>query len=181
MPTLARTVPQLEAALFLGTWAACYAIAFGLGHVEPVLPMISDCLVLPPEGPVSRWGMVTAVNLLAANVLLTYRWLRRAERAGRALLAGGAAPLAPSSESSAAGRARAGCASARVDCALGLAAVLCGVFPMVVNEMEEVRQRSSLLKAVITAFPCVSLPFLAVPLRSQRTVAIRAWRRGGAM
>eukprot|EP01051_Picozoa_sp_SAG22_P015232 SAG22_NODE_1963_length_3241_cov_3.416932_3_plen_81_part_00 len=38
---------------------------------------------------------------------------------------------------------------------------------------ELVRQRSSLLKAVITAFPCVSLHFLAVPLRSQRTVAIR--------
>eukprot|EP01051_Picozoa_sp_SAG22_P002467 SAG22_NODE_110_length_19679_cov_45.046527_19_plen_496_part_00 len=36
-----------------------------------------------------------------------------------------------------------------------------------------VRQRSSLLKAVITAFPCVSLPFFAVPLLSQRTVAIR--------
>eukprot|EP01051_Picozoa_sp_SAG22_P004502 SAG22_NODE_243_length_14055_cov_3.073015_10_plen_345_part_00 len=32
--------------------------------------------------------------------------------------------------------------------------------------------RSSLLKAVITAFPSVSLPFLAVPLRSHRTVAI---------
>eukprot|EP01051_Picozoa_sp_SAG22_P008129 SAG22_NODE_603_length_8633_cov_6.871455_2_plen_89_part_00 len=29
-----------------------------------------------------------------------------------------------------------------------------------------------LLKAVITAFPCVSLPFLAVPLLSQPTVAI---------
>eukprot|EP01051_Picozoa_sp_SAG22_P010786 SAG22_NODE_991_length_6129_cov_8.370813_7_plen_89_part_00 len=29
---------------------------------------------------------------------------------------------------------------------------------------------SSLLKAVITAFPSVSLPFLAVPLRSQRTL-----------
>eukprot|EP01051_Picozoa_sp_SAG22_P014723 SAG22_NODE_1828_length_3492_cov_69.414677_2_plen_478_part_00 len=41
----------------------------------------------------------------------------------------------------------------------------------------QVRQRSSLLKAVITAFPSVSLPFLAVPLRSQRTVAIR--RRSG--
>eukprot|EP01051_Picozoa_sp_SAG22_P011951 SAG22_NODE_1198_length_5193_cov_12.289360_4_plen_445_part_00 len=38
---------------------------------------------------------------------------------------------------------------------------------------EAVRQRSSLLKAVITAFTCVSLPFLAVPLLSQRTVAIR--------
>eukprot|EP01051_Picozoa_sp_SAG22_P013658 SAG22_NODE_1555_length_4133_cov_3.586515_4_plen_79_part_00 len=36
------------------------------------------------------------------------------------------------------------------------------------------RQRSSLLKAVITAFPSVSLPFLAVPLRSHRTVAIRS-------
>eukprot|EP01051_Picozoa_sp_SAG22_P014306 SAG22_NODE_1715_length_3747_cov_2.226700_3_plen_278_part_00 len=35
-----------------------------------------------------------------------------------------------------------------------------------------VRQRSSLLKAVITAFPSVSPPFLAVPLPSQRTVAI---------
>eukprot|EP01051_Picozoa_sp_SAG22_P005483 SAG22_NODE_327_length_12278_cov_10.550209_4_plen_414_part_00 len=41
-----------------------------------------------------------------------------------------------------------------------------------------------LLKAVITAFPCVSLPFLAVPLRSQPTVAISdrggggGWRRG---
>eukprot|EP01051_Picozoa_sp_SAG22_P033533 SAG22_NODE_14729_length_366_cov_1.730337_1_plen_109_part_10 len=34
-----------------------------------------------------------------------------------------------------------------------------------------VRQRSSLLKAVITAFPSVSLPFFAVPLRSHRTVA----------
>eukprot|EP01051_Picozoa_sp_SAG22_P015058 SAG22_NODE_1916_length_3316_cov_6.514454_4_plen_394_part_00 len=33
----------------------------------------------------------------------------------------------------------------------------------------QVRQRSSLLKAVITAFPPVSLPFLAVPLLSQRT------------
>eukprot|EP01051_Picozoa_sp_SAG22_P011860 SAG22_NODE_1180_length_5238_cov_2.463125_5_plen_181_part_00 len=30
-----------------------------------------------------------------------------------------------------------------------------------------------LLKTVITAFPSVSLPFLAVPLRSHRTVAIR--------
>eukprot|EP01051_Picozoa_sp_SAG22_P006314 SAG22_NODE_407_length_10957_cov_5.081691_7_plen_463_part_00 len=38
----------------------------------------------------------------------------------------------------------------------------------------QVRQRSSLLKAVITAFPSVSLPFLAVPLLSQRTVAIRS-------
>eukprot|EP01051_Picozoa_sp_SAG22_P007926 SAG22_NODE_576_length_8982_cov_21.167736_9_plen_184_part_00 len=34
----------------------------------------------------------------------------------------------------------------------------------------KVRQWSSLLKAVITAFPFVSLPFLAVPLRSQRTL-----------
>eukprot|EP01051_Picozoa_sp_SAG22_P014675 SAG22_NODE_1817_length_3516_cov_34.397425_2_plen_208_part_00 len=34
-----------------------------------------------------------------------------------------------------------------------------------------------LLKAVITAFPCVSLPFLAVPLLSHRTVAIS--ERGG--
>eukprot|EP01051_Picozoa_sp_SAG22_P007314 SAG22_NODE_511_length_9594_cov_4.553449_2_plen_404_part_00 len=33
-----------------------------------------------------------------------------------------------------------------------------------------------LLKAVITAFPSVSLPFLAVPLRSQPTVAIRPSR-----
>eukprot|EP01051_Picozoa_sp_SAG22_P001990 SAG22_NODE_84_length_21617_cov_48.600102_13_plen_101_part_00 len=32
-----------------------------------------------------------------------------------------------------------------------------------------------LLKAVITAFPCVSLPFLAVPLLSQPTVAIRGY------
>eukprot|EP01051_Picozoa_sp_SAG22_P012241 SAG22_NODE_1252_length_5005_cov_1.761313_7_plen_318_part_00 len=39
-----------------------------------------------------------------------------------------------------------------------------------------VRQRSSLLKAVITAFLSVSLPFLAVPLRSHRPVAIRASR-----
>eukprot|EP01051_Picozoa_sp_SAG22_P013269 SAG22_NODE_1466_length_4352_cov_2.073830_2_plen_224_part_00 len=38
----------------------------------------------------------------------------------------------------------------------------------------DVRQRSSLLKAVITAFPSVSLPFLAVPLRSHRTVALRS-------
>eukprot|EP01051_Picozoa_sp_SAG22_P007342 SAG22_NODE_513_length_9567_cov_25.867771_6_plen_86_part_00 len=30
---------------------------------------------------------------------------------------------------------------------------------------QQVRQRSSLLKAVIIAFPSVSLPFLAVPLR----------------
>eukprot|EP01051_Picozoa_sp_SAG22_P003226 SAG22_NODE_155_length_17123_cov_37.528489_1_plen_435_part_10 len=34
------------------------------------------------------------------------------------------------------------------------------------------RQRSSLLKAVITVFPSVSLPVLAVPLRSHRTLAI---------
>eukprot|EP01051_Picozoa_sp_SAG22_P012676 SAG22_NODE_1339_length_4692_cov_4.252341_6_plen_288_part_00 len=32
-----------------------------------------------------------------------------------------------------------------------------------------------LLKAVITGFPCVSLPFLAVPLLSQPTVAISRW------
>eukprot|EP01051_Picozoa_sp_SAG22_P013370 SAG22_NODE_1489_length_4310_cov_7.945856_2_plen_258_part_00 len=36
-----------------------------------------------------------------------------------------------------------------------------------------------LLKAVITAFPSVSLPFFAVPLRLHRTVAIRAERDGG--
>eukprot|EP01051_Picozoa_sp_SAG22_P008376 SAG22_NODE_635_length_8370_cov_33.081127_5_plen_100_part_00 len=41
-----------------------------------------------------------------------------------------------------------------------------------------VRQRSSLLKAVITAFPSVSLPFLVAPLRSQPTlVAISTTRR----
>eukprot|EP01051_Picozoa_sp_SAG22_P016110 SAG22_NODE_2214_length_2828_cov_2.586295_3_plen_305_part_00 len=41
-----------------------------------------------------------------------------------------------------------------------------------------VRQRGvMLLKAVITAFPSVSLPFLAVPLRSQPTVAIRSTGR----
>eukprot|EP01051_Picozoa_sp_SAG22_P019649 SAG22_NODE_3695_length_1572_cov_1.479973_2_plen_157_part_00 len=53
----------------------------------------------------------------------------------------------------------------------------------------KVRQRPSLLKAVITAFPSVSLPFLAVPLPSQGTVAIgrsgsacctSAWRRPAA-
>eukprot|EP01051_Picozoa_sp_SAG22_P017827 SAG22_NODE_2844_length_2161_cov_4.195441_4_plen_178_part_00 len=43
-----------------------------------------------------------------------------------------------------------------------------------------VRQRSSLLKAVTTAFPCVSLPLLAVPLRSHRTVAIREASLSGA-
>eukprot|EP01051_Picozoa_sp_SAG22_P004895 SAG22_NODE_275_length_13171_cov_11.640606_15_plen_439_part_00 len=37
-----------------------------------------------------------------------------------------------------------------------------------------------LLKAVITAFPSVSLPFLAVPLRSHRTVAIRGCAAGCA-
>eukprot|EP01051_Picozoa_sp_SAG22_P019486 SAG22_NODE_3612_length_1616_cov_1.926170_3_plen_179_part_00 len=41
-----------------------------------------------------------------------------------------------------------------------------------------VRQRSCFLKAVITAFPSVSLPFLAVPLLSQRTVAISGRRPG---
>eukprot|EP01051_Picozoa_sp_SAG22_P005478 SAG22_NODE_326_length_12283_cov_248.386408_9_plen_261_part_00 len=41
------------------------------------------------------------------------------------------------------------------------------------GEAGAVRQRSSLLKAVITAFPSVSLPFLAVPLLSQPTVANR--------
>eukprot|EP01051_Picozoa_sp_SAG22_P011996 SAG22_NODE_1207_length_5166_cov_4.472272_4_plen_277_part_00 len=40
-----------------------------------------------------------------------------------------------------------------------------------------VRQRSSLLTAVITAFPCVSLPFLAVPLLSQPTVVLRTGSR----
>eukprot|EP01051_Picozoa_sp_SAG22_P013758 SAG22_NODE_1578_length_4071_cov_5.302870_6_plen_195_part_00 len=34
------------------------------------------------------------------------------------------------------------------------------------------------LKAVITAFPCVSLPFLAVPLRSHMTVALQSTRSG---
>eukprot|EP01051_Picozoa_sp_SAG22_P024064 SAG22_NODE_6498_length_846_cov_4.077644_2_plen_103_part_00 len=43
-----------------------------------------------------------------------------------------------------------------------------------VAALEKVRQRSCLLKAVITAFPCVSLPFLAVPLCSQPTVALRS-------
>eukprot|EP01051_Picozoa_sp_SAG22_P020023 SAG22_NODE_3890_length_1481_cov_1.711288_2_plen_107_part_00 len=44
--------------------------------------------------------------------------------------------------------------------------------------MRLVRQRSSLLKAVITAFPSVSLPFLAVPLLSQPTlVALSSGRR----
>eukprot|EP01051_Picozoa_sp_SAG22_P012754 SAG22_NODE_1356_length_4631_cov_2.105693_2_plen_81_part_00 len=33
------------------------------------------------------------------------------------------------------------------------------------------------LKAVITVFPSVSLPFLAVPLLSQPTVALRCRRR----
>eukprot|EP01051_Picozoa_sp_SAG22_P003256 SAG22_NODE_155_length_17123_cov_37.528489_31_plen_136_part_00 len=43
------------------------------------------------------------------------------------------------------------------------------------NKRGKVRQHlSSLLKAVITAFPCISRPFLAVPLPSQPTVAIRS-------
>eukprot|EP01043_Picozoa_sp_COSAG02_P093008 COSAG02_NODE_29562_length_567_cov_0.583333_1_plen_66_part_01 len=41
----------------------------------------------------------------------------------------------------------------------------------------EVRQRSSLLKAVITAFPSVSLPFLAVPLRSRGKGALSGHRQ----
>lgn len=130
MPILARTVPLVEAALFLGTWTVCYTVALGLGHVEPLLPMISDCLVLPPEGPISRWGMVTAINFLALNALLTHRWLRWAEaEAGTAAQAEQPASLAC--------RARRGCVSGWVDLVLGLAAVLCGVFPMVVNELEE--------------------------------------------
>eukprot|EP01051_Picozoa_sp_SAG22_P007863 SAG22_NODE_570_length_9013_cov_4.251739_8_plen_517_part_00 len=48
------------------------------------------------------------------------------------------------------------------------------------SQLEEVRQWSSLLKAVITAFPCVSLPFFAVPLRSHRTVAISWSTRSSA-
>eukprot|EP01051_Picozoa_sp_SAG22_P011558 SAG22_NODE_1123_length_5488_cov_53.464465_7_plen_205_part_00 len=52
--------------------------------------------------------------------------------------------------------------------------------PLSMLQTDLVRQRSSLLKAVITAFSCVSLPFLAVPLRSYMTVAI-SWRTGRPM
>eukprot|EP01051_Picozoa_sp_SAG22_P013951 SAG22_NODE_1626_length_3956_cov_2.706767_4_plen_62_part_00 len=44
-------------------------------------------------------------------------------------------------------------------------------------DLRQVRQHlSSLLKAVITAFPSVSLPFLAVPLLSRRSSGRRSRR-----
>ena len=122
MAILARTVPVAQAALFLGTWALCYGLATGLGHVPFFLPMISDCLVLPPEGNIARFGMVTSIDLLLINVFLTYRWLKLAgparERPCNPLL------------------------SARVDCGLGLVASALGMMPMVVNEDEEGRRAS---------------------------------------
>jgi hypothetical protein len=117
MPLLARSVPTLQVVLFMGTWALCYTLAVVLRHVEPWLPMIGDTLVLPPEGNLARFGMVTAMNLLVINVLLMCRWVQLAKAScgarGECLL------------------------SALGDSHLGMLAAAAGMVPMVINEREE--------------------------------------------
>ena len=123
MPILAQVVPKAQACFMLGTWATCYVVATSLGHVPYWLPMISDCLVFSPEGPLSRWGLVTAQNLLVLNVVLIFRYQRRCT----AQLPPNAVPWP-----------LAGCLmSDHVDFAVGLLAAFCGLQPLVVNEFEE--------------------------------------------
>ena len=123
MPILAQTIASAQAIFMLGTWVTCYIIATSLGHVKYWLPMISDCLVFFPEGPLSRWGLVTAQNLLLLTVVLIYRYQRRCT-----------AQLPPS----AAPWPLAGCLqSDHADFAIGLLATFCGLQPLIVNEMEE--------------------------------------------
>ena len=111
----------------------------------PFLPMISDCLVLPPEGPISRLGMITAMHLLLTNVVLTWRWAQQL-----------AASLPPDTMQSSV----ACLMSDRVDLALGIVAVCFGYVPMMVSELEEELSWSQceFSRAERSSFNCTLMP-----------------------
>jgi len=74
----------IKASFYLSTITilVCYIISVAQGHVEPWLPMISDCFVYPPSSYISRFGMTASALLLALNQLLIYFYLR-SSRGGR--------------------------------------------------------------------------------------------------
>jgi Frag1/DRAM/Sfk1 family len=58
----------------------CYWISVHQGAVRPLphVPMISDCLVVPPTSYISRLGLISAAWLLALNQLAMFFYLRTA-------------------------------------------------------------------------------------------------------
>lgn len=61
----------------LATILCCYVVAVTQGHVQPWLPMISDCAVYPPEKYPFRFGLglssfCIGVQTVAVNVVKGY-------------------------------------------------------------------------------------------------------------
>eukprot|EP01100_Stratorugosa_tubuloviscum_P011036 TRINITY_DN484_c0_g1_i1.p1 TRINITY_DN484_c0_g1~~TRINITY_DN484_c0_g1_i1.p1 ORF type:complete len:254 (+),score=76.68 TRINITY_DN484_c0_g1_i1:153-914(+) len=63
----AKYVTIAAVALSLLTIFGCYILAVLLGHVDPWIPMISDCGVYPPETYFFRMGLVVSAMLLELN------------------------------------------------------------------------------------------------------------------
>ncbi len=67
--------PYIFTFAFLETAATllgCYLLAVACGHVQPWLPMISDCGVYPPEKYPFRLGVVLGCSLMAGEMALVY-------------------------------------------------------------------------------------------------------------
>ena len=56
----------------LATIILCYVLAVSLGHVEPWLPMISACGVLPPECFLFRAGLVLSGAVFWLEVIAVF-------------------------------------------------------------------------------------------------------------
>lgn len=72
----------------LTTIILCYVLAVSLGHVQPWLPMISDCGVLPPECFLFRAGLVLAAAALSVQVVSVFNAERDTTRSRAALAFG---------------------------------------------------------------------------------------------
>lgn len=57
----------------LATIVICYSLAVSLGHVQPWLPMISDCAVYSPEKYPFRFGLALSSILIGAQVVLVHQ------------------------------------------------------------------------------------------------------------
>ena len=99
---------------------------------------LDSCLhsiALPPESYASRWGMVTAMNLLFCNVLLTRQWLGHVESSLVKSLP--SISSAPSISCHLTQFYLSWCLAPRADMVLGLTAAIFGMIPFIITNVEE--------------------------------------------
>ena len=82
------TIIKAACVLISGTILLCYGLAVCLGHVEPWLPMISDCAVEAPEKYPFRMGIVIGAFLLGFEVVAVYNGNRAFSRSRVCLFLG---------------------------------------------------------------------------------------------